>query len=82
MNDFLAAIGCIALVLLLGALLFRTVDLSLDSTDDHNTGARSGMRVFIDHGTGLQYLNTWGGGLTPRLDVDGKHMRITGKDKP
>lgn len=43
----------------------------LDDTDDKLTGARSNMRVLIDHGTGCQYLRTAGGGLTPRLDSSG-----------
>lgn len=81
MNDFLTVLCLVLAGFLLAILLFRNVDVPLDSTDDHNTGTRSGMRVLIDHGTGLQYLNTWGGGLTPRLDVDGKHMRATGREE-
>ena len=33
---------------------------------------RSGMRVLTDAQTGCQYLQA--GGLTPRLDADGRHM--------
>ncbi|MXS85320.1 hypothetical protein ABO04_05145 [Nitrosomonas sp. HPC101] len=81
MNNFLAFIGCIALVLFFLAILFHgKVELQLDSTDDHVTGKRSGMRILVDHETGLQYLNTFPGGLTPRLDADGKHMRTTDEE--
>lgn len=45
--------------------------------DDSDKGSwdRSGVGVVTDHKTGLQYLETWTGGLTPRLGVDGKQMR-------
>lgn len=49
-----------------------------DSTDDAENSERSGMRLYIDHGTGCQYLS--GGGLfgpigiTPRLDSDGDQV--------
>lgn len=46
----------------------------LDVTDNHITGARSGFRILIDHGTGCQYLRTTSGGVTPRLDGHGKPM--------
>ena len=46
----------------------------LDSTDNHTTGDRSGLRILIDHGTGCQYLRTSSGGITPRLDANGKPM--------
>ena len=36
---------------------------------------RCGMRVLTDHKTGLQYLETPGGGLYPRMTVDGEQMR-------
>lgn len=43
---------------------------ALDATDNAN-GARSGVRLRTDHGTGCQYLETSGGGITPRLGRDG-----------
>ena len=36
----------------------------------------SRLNIFYDYGTGLQYLSTPYGGITPRLDADGKHMKI------
>lgn len=42
--------------------------------DDTDTDAwnRSGMRVYTDAKTGVQYLGTRCGGLAPRVDKDGK----------
>lgn len=37
-------------------------------------GGRSGMKVKIDNLTGCEYLRTYEGGLTPRLDADGKQI--------
>lgn len=45
-----------------------------DDTDP--PGGRSGLTVLTDNRTGLQYIYTRdGGGLTVRLDVDGKPLR-------
>jgi len=45
-----------------------------DTTDDPK-GARSGLRLYTDHHTGIQYVGTEGGGLTPRLSPNGVPMR-------
>lgn len=45
----------------------------MDGTDDRETGQRSGMALRTDHGTGCQYLESAKGGITPRLDRNGKH---------
>ena len=47
---------------------------SYDVTDDAETGTRSGLQIYVDHGTGVQYVGTMQGGLTPRVDHDGKPM--------
>jgi hypothetical protein len=65
----IAIVLALVLVLIFGSINPRT----LDETDDHETGKRSGMNVLIDHGTNCQYLKA-SGGLTPRLDVSGKPM--------
>lgn len=44
----------------------------VDSTD-RSWFRRSGMRLYTDQATGIQYLGA-GGALTPRLDRDGKPM--------
>ncbi len=48
------------------------------STDDSDQGFwnRSGLSVYTDNATGLQYLGAPFGGLAPRLDRDGKQMRV------
>jgi hypothetical protein len=47
---------------------------NMDDTDDKLTGARSNLRILIDHGTKCQYLKTSNGGLTPRLDAAGQPL--------
>tara|TARA_B100000700_G_scaffold189815_1_gene209198 strand:- start:56329 stop:56577 length:249 start_codon:yes stop_codon:yes gene_type:complete len=44
-----------------------------DDSDPPN--GRSGVAVVTDHRTGLQYLKAPGGGLTPRLGMDGEQIR-------
>lgn len=42
--------------------------------DSDLPGARSGMSVRTDHLTGCQYLAAPLGGLTPRLEMDGRQV--------
>lgn len=44
-----------------------------DSTDISRTD-RSGLKLHTDAMTGCQYLSTSGGGITPRLDSQGKQI--------
>lgn len=46
-----------------------------DATDPPS-GARSGMLLRTDHATGCQYLAEPFGGITPRVDADGRHMGV------
>lgn len=46
----------------------------MDATDHPGTKERSGLKLHIDYGTGCQYLVTADGGITPRLEEDGKQM--------
>ena len=55
-------------------LLMICSGLKRDDTDSPDK--RSGMRLYTDHKTGLQYLGGMFGGITPRLNEDGTHMRI------
>lgn len=50
----------------------KYTDIGRDDTDQ--PGGRSDMVVLTDHQTGCQYLMGAHGGLTPRLDADGKHI--------
>lgn len=46
-----------------------------DNTDDQENEIRSGMILHTDNLTGCQYLKAGSlGGITPRLDGDGKHV--------
>ena len=61
-------------------LAFLTIFLTLayfqgcgkDSTDPPGLG-RSGIRIYVDAEFGCHYLGNFLGGLTPRMDADGKH---------
>jgi hypothetical protein len=74
MSDFFLGAFVTALLVIGVAALWPSSAKPLDDTDDKLTGKRSNMQILIDHGTGCQYLRTVGGGLTPRLDKDGKPM--------
>lgn len=66
-------------IAILGVIILAAVVQNrgpLDDTDNKLTGERSNMRILIDHGTGCQYLQTAGGGITPRLDAKGAHMCV------
>lgn len=43
-----------------------------DDTDPPK--GRSDLKVYTDHRTGCQYIGTGSGGLTPRLDANGKQI--------
>jgi hypothetical protein len=47
----------------------------VDVTDELD-GRRSGLSIAVDYGTGVQYLVTGMGGITPRLDADGNVMKL------
>lgn len=67
------AITGMATVLLVGALIMNTFELGMDDCDA-SAWDRCGARVVTDARTGLQYLVGPGGGITPRLTTDGRHM--------
>ena len=47
-----------------------------DATDDWENKKRSGVSIVIDYGTGVQYIATPIGGITPRLDSNGNVMKV------
>lgn len=49
-------------------------NLGVEHDDSDPPGGYSRMLILTDHRTGLQYLTTRWGGMTPRLDKDGKHI--------
>lgn len=62
--------------IIIGMLLMVAINAWRSRDDTDSPSARSNMRLHTDHRTGLQYLSAPGGGLTPRLDAAGKHMRV------
>lgn len=71
----------IAILIVLGACVwFRNkFDVGTDDSDK-NGSERSGLRVYTDHATGVQYLGTVDGALTPRLNRDGT-IRVNKESK-
>jgi hypothetical protein len=55
--------------------------LSKGSRRDNSDSCKdiSGLRVTTDHGTGVQYLVTFSGGITPRINGDGQPIVLTGE---
>ena len=51
---------------------FALTDIRRDTTD--SPSSRSGLEIKTDCMTGLQYLTTASGGLTPRIGSDSKQM--------
>jgi hypothetical protein len=72
LNSFL--LFMLILVILSQSDGYRTV-FSRDKDDTDPVNGRSGLVLYTDAKTKLQYLSTPGGGLTPRLDNNGKHMK-------
>lgn len=67
-----AAFGFLSGVLFVIAISFVLTSPDKDNTDPID--GRSRLRLHTDCLTGLQYLSAIGGGITPRLDVNGKHI--------
>lgn len=65
--------GCGLFACLLVFILVMSFFNSHDSTDE--PGKRSGVIVVTDAKTGMQYLRTPGGGITPRIDAECHQMR-------
>lgn len=78
----IGVVGIIAAVILAQVIFaYATIGFKggKDSTDAV-TGMSSGLTIYVDHKTGIQYLGTMLGGLTPRLDIDGLPM-TEGEDR-
>lgn len=53
---------------------FLNATLVYDDTDDVGNEKRSGASLIIDYETGCHYLGKLFGGITPRMDKNGKHI--------
>lgn len=73
-RQFLAQVIPPVVIVILIALGIGAIFSSPTHDDSDPPGGRSGMRPLTDHRTGCQYLTVPGGGVTPRLDQDGKHI--------
>lgn len=62
----------IALIAAVGIMNF--FNLAMDDSDFDGFN-RSGVEVVTDYKTGWQYLKS-SGGIIPRLDADGKHLKV------
>ena len=68
LNDLLNAALFFALVNFVGVLILSFIPAKLDDTDK-DYSHRSGVAIVTDYGTGVQYLKTPEGYITPRLGV-------------
>lgn len=68
------AIGKWALIVVVGTAIFQAIVPPARDATDPPSGARSGVRLRTDSGTGCQYLETKGGAITPRMGRDGRQM--------
>jgi len=60
-------------LLMIAGFVIVSIFSPRDDTDSRSE--RSDMRLYTDHGTGCQYVKGgMFGGITPRLDKDGKPM--------
>lgn len=79
MNDLGFSLFVIFLIFYLSASNFS---FSYDSTDDLKNKERSGIILYTDYGTGLQYIKF---GIfekaRPRLDKNGKHINIYDREE-
>lgn len=66
----------LALIWIVAAGLFVAALSRCQPTDstDYSTSDRSGLKLHTDAMTGCQYLSTSGGGITPRLDSQGRQI--------
>ena len=53
--------------------IFSFFSIGFDSTDNKETGTRSGLILYTDNLTGCQYLGA-GDSLIPRINSDGEHI--------
>lgn len=76
-NTFIAVVGALVLANAAANAIRNGFNIGLDDSD-LDSRHRSGLAISTDYKTGLQYLRTPGGGITPRLDTNGNHMKAEG----
>lgn len=60
-------------IIIIGAVFGWLLPTPVDATDK-SVSVRSGVNLITDYGTGCQYLETNSGGLTPRMNAEGRHI--------
>lgn len=65
----------VVMAVALNAAVQNYMGWNYDATDPASHSHRSGLSIKTDCGTGVQYLVSANGGLTPRLDVTGHVVR-------
>ena len=74
---YLNIVGAIVFAYLLISILSSPYGvLNAFKRDDTDGKQRSGLIVYVDHKTGVQYVSNQMGGLTVRVDENGKPMRV------
>jgi hypothetical protein len=76
MKRFISKMPFTVLAIVAVVLLVNYTGYGVDDSD-RDGWHRSGVSVITDHKTGLQYLSTWTGGITPRLAPDGTQLRAS-----
>ena len=61
------------LIVFAGYMVASLLDKNLPKDDTDSPDGRNGMVLLTDHLTGCQYLRA-GGGVTPRMDRNGKQI--------
>ena len=75
--EYFSAVGAIVFAYLLISILNSPYGvLNAFKRDDTDGKQRSGLIVYVDHKTGVQYVGNQMGGLTVRVDENGKPMRV------
>ena len=82
MNEFLDAIIRILLIAILVGFIIGAWRDPVTDDSDSPTGDKSHLRVRTDHKTGVQYLETEDGGITPRLMPHGSPVVVPPVQQP
>lgn len=70
----------IIIIMLFTAWIANALRIGWSPTDDKVREKSSGLVLYTDYGTGVQYVGTIFGSITPRLDSKGKPVCIKKPD--
>lgn len=69
LSTLLYFVGTLIILSIAITLIRNVFRIDVDSTDK-DTWNRSGLKIYVDSKTGIQYLSTSQGGLFPRVNVN------------